>query len=258
MQTNGLSVSWVILFVLITVIYLVAGLLLLSFSNLSDQGRFVAKLIPTLIVIASIWKAKELRGVLFNSQFLSGMMLIITILLIVWSVNQMAVFQKSTIDVIVFHLSRNILTSIFEEGLFRVILFVGLIQFFRNSSLRFWKATLVTSLVFGAVHFTNIIRPDFGLYAALRQVIFAFGIGFFLQVVYMVSRNILVPICIHFLVNFFGTSGQLNSTQSIVAKGENQDLSSLLLLFVFFAFLVGLSSLIYRKRAFERYIRSME
>lgn len=236
LKANGLSVNWVVLFGVITAIYLIAGWSLLSFSEFGDQGKFIAKLIPTLIVIASILKAKELRGVLFNSRFLSVTLVILSILLIVWCVNQMAVFQQSTIDAITLHLSKNLLTSIFEEGLFRVILFVGLIQFFRKSSRRFWKATAVTSLVFAAVHFTNVLRPDFAVYGALTQVIFAFGIGFFLQVVYVLSRNIFAPICIHFLINFFGTSGRLNSTENIVTKGDNQELSSLLFLLVFCVF----------------------
>jgi len=148
--------------------------------------------------------------------------------------------------------------SVAEEGLFRIILFVGLIHFFRESGRRFWKTTALTSLVFAILHFTIVLQPENSLYGAFTLVIFAFGMGFFLQVIYVVTRNILVPVSIHFLVNYFGTSGQLNSAENIVVKGESHDLASLLFLFVFCAILIGLSALMYRKKAFDKYISAVE
>lgn len=253
---NAVARQWILLFIAIIALYLLIGALIVS--DLNKEGKVIAKVIPTSIVLIAILKSKSLRGVLFHNFFLTGMTLIATILLVRWSVDQMEVFKISTSGEITLHLSRNLFTAIFEELLFRVVLFVGLLHFFSNPDWRFWKTTAITSLVFSALHFTNVLQPEYNLYGAFTLVIFAFGMGFFLQVIYVVTRNILVPVCIHFLVNFFGTSGQLNSTDQLISKGNNQDMTSLLFLIVFCAVLVGLAYLIYRKAAFDKYIATIE
>lgn len=243
----------ILLFLIITAIYLVSDLILLSFVDLGDLRRFLAKLFPSILLIAALIRSRSLKDNAFDSVFLSSIILTGTCLLVAWSINRMAVFQNLTFSNVTFHIGSNILTALFEEILFRVILFAGLFRFFKNSKWQFWKAIGLTALVFAAIHFTNVLRHDFSLYGAFTQVVFAFGIGVFLQVVYVVSRNVLIPISIHFLVNFFGTSGKLQPIKPMVVESGPQDLSSLLFLIIFCALLVGLSALIYRKEAFEKF-----
>jgi|SRR5690554_4300528 len=184
---------------------------------------------------------------------MSGAVLICTLSVLVLSANQIAVFHSAKVESLTFHVFNNLLTAVFEEVLYRVVLFLGMIQFFNSPGLRFWKVTALTSFIFAALHFMNIIRLDFNIYTAFTQVVFAFGFGFLLQVLYVVSRNILIPIALHFLVNFFGTSSRLDSPEGLAVPGGNPDLTSLLFLFIFCAVLISLSVLLYRERDFERF-----
>lgn len=240
------------------VLYYLLSLLLLGFIEVDDQRRFFAKLLPAAIVIIAIIKSKVLRSNSFQRPLFGGLFLSGAFLLTLWSVNQMAVFQNLEFESIAFHIYSNVLTASFEEGLFRVILFAGFVGLLKDSKRLFWKVAGLTALVFAALHFTNAFRSDFSVYSALTQVVFAFGIGVFLQVIYVVSRNLLVPISIHFLINYFGTSGKLNSEGSLVLGDNSIDELRLISLFVFCAVLVGLSVLIYRKRAFEKYREAIE
>lgn len=252
------SKKWITIFVLVVVLYYLLSLLLHGFIEVDDQCRFLAKLLPTAIVIITIIKSRVLRSNSFQGPLLSGIFLSVTFLLVFWSVTQMAVFRSSEFEPLTFHIYSNVLTASFEDGLFRVILFVGLVSALKDSKWLFWKAASLTALVFAALHLTNAFRPDFSVYTALTQVVFAFGIGVFLQVIYVVTRNILIPISIHFLINFFGSSGTFKQAVSSVVGDGNTNVASLISTAVFCAVLIGLSALLYRKEVFDKYREAIE
>lgn len=112
---------------------------------------------------------------------------------------------------------------------------------------------MLTAFIFAALHFTILLRHDINTYAVFTLVVFAFAMGFFFQVLYVVSRNILIPIALHFLVNFFGTTSRLHSPEGLAVSDGYPDLTSLLFLFIFCAILIGFSMMLYKKEDFEKF-----
>jgi len=108
-----------------------------------------------------------------------------------------------------------ILTAVFEEVLFRGVLF-RLIE----EKLGSYIALIISSVFFGFLHLTN---DSSALFAAVSISV----TGIFLAVAYMNTRNLWFPIAIHFAFNFaqgdiFGTavSGEPVSTSLIISQLE--------------------------------------
>lgn len=105
------------------------------------------------------------------------------------------------------------LTGTFEEFLFRIIVFFSIWNLFQNKS--FLIKVLISSLIFGLSHLSNLFNEDIVKVTVISQVIFAFIVGIFLFAILFKTKNILVPILVHCLINFFGSINTLNDSLPI-------------------------------------------
>jgi membrane protease YdiL (CAAX protease family) len=91
----------------------------------------------------------------------------------------------------------------FEELFFRVYVFQSLLTNLKGKSQL--KIISITSLIFALAHMTNMLKPDVEALSIFVQIVFAFGLGFVFQALYLRFNNIILPICIHGIVNYLGT-----------------------------------------------------
>jgi membrane protease YdiL (CAAX protease family) len=96
-----------------------------------------------------------------------------------------------------------IFVAVFEELFFRVYIFQKLLKIYKRLSLL--KVVALASLVFALAHLVNVFKPGIEPFSVIVQVVMAFGLGFIFQAIYLKTRNIILPICIHALVNYFGS-----------------------------------------------------
>ncbi|GHA56346.1 CPBP family intramembrane glutamic endopeptidase [Pontibacter akesuensis] len=107
------------------------------------------------------------------------------------------------------------LVGILEELLFRGIVFPLMILHYANKKQPISKAIWVSSLLFGAVHLVGLIRHPENFWSVINTIIFAIGIGFFFACLLLKTKNILVPIFLHFLVDFTNGASALSGVEAV-------------------------------------------
>ncbi len=90
----------------------------------------------------------------------------------------------------------------FEELLFRVYFFQKLLV---NKVPNFWKATIITTLLFALVHSFNLIKADYSILGVFFQIFFAFIMGIIFQALFIRFKNVFLIGTLHGIVNYFGT-----------------------------------------------------
>ncbi|HCD08521.1 MAG TPA: CPBP family intramembrane metalloprotease [Lactobacillus sp.] len=172
----------------------------------------VISLVLLLILNFSILKQKIYFKTVFNkTNWKSNIILFGFVLFIVGS----SLIGKSSQRVIE-AFTIGIIAGIPEEYLFRGIVLGSLLKNlkFKNQSRRIIVSIIIASLLFSLYHFGNI-RYD-GFQSVFLQMIQTFGMGFLLATAYVRYASILIPILLHFSINFGVTlvSGTSTSTAS--------------------------------------------
>ncbi|MDR0300316.1 MAG: CPBP family intramembrane metalloprotease [Streptococcaceae bacterium] len=96
-----------------------------------------------------------------------------------------------------------------EEFIFRGLILGGLVS--SGKSLSF--SVIVSSVLFGGIHIVNLGHQN--LYNTGLQMLYASALGGLFAVLYLKSNNLIVPIILHFFIDFansFITNGTMNST----------------------------------------------
>jgi len=125
--------------------------------------------------------------------------------------------------------------SLFEELLFRLFLFAGLYKYLYSFKLpKFTRTVIITSIIFALSHSINFSNPEYVQLSVIAQVLFAFGVGLFLQSLFIRYRNILIPIIIHGIINYIGMyKSQLIQTSRATEAGSYTLNDLFITLFVF-------------------------
>lgn len=182
------------------------GLLLSKLDGFEFNKAYAlaaSKLIYTLVIIYFCYKYKLLNFKLFRFD----VYLILALLIGYLSYYQMNLLlidetlvrnNKTHFDYIIRCLS----TGFFEEILFRVFVFYGLLKLFNFKKLihPIW----IASLIFGMAHLSNIINPEIVSLSVLTQIVFAVFIGFFFQSILIYTRSYILVAVLHGAVNYFG------------------------------------------------------
>lgn len=96
------------------------------------------------------------------------------------------------------------LAALSEELMFRGVILAFTLKLMINKSRSQWRvvlALIISSLLFGAVHYSNLSLQSFS--ATTFQVIHAAAFGMILGAVYIKSGTIIGPMAIHFVFDFF-------------------------------------------------------
>lgn len=136
----------------------------------------------------------------------------------------------------------SILTGVFEELLFRVLILFVIWELLSFMSV--FSKIIINSLVFGLVHLSNLFNENIIEVTVFTQVLFAFVIGIFLIALLFKTKNIIVPISIHALINFYGRISDLNQTVVFTEYTYKNVLSTLLFIGIISVILLPLSQLL--------------
>lgn len=123
-----------------------------------------------------------------------------------------------------------------EEIMFRGIFFPLLITA-NSRKWQVYKAAIISSLLFGLVHYINLLKQPDNFRGVTSQVIFAFSLGVFLTGLLLRTNNIVPVALIHSLINLGFGSGQINraiaESSSHIGAGKSNIGSVIFTLFIF-------------------------
>lgn len=109
--------------------------------------------------------------------------------------------------------------AIFEELFFRVFIF----NYLKKIGYKAFKLIIISSLIFGLAHFTNFFNEDYEKFSVINQIVFAFGVGLFLQSIYLRLKSITFCIMIHTLINYYGSYKNRLINYSNLAENINSE-----------------------------------
>ena len=180
----------IILSFLVTVLFMITGSIFYLDSDLSTSLARICTGILLLIIFRKMFKK---AGAGSNPAFL-----IPSLLFAAWNVfyNISSGNRFGTANTFIEAFITALAPAIFEEALFRGIFLYNL-QKKGHSDL---AAMLISSLLFSALHLTNIIGMD--AVSVALQLGYSLVIGMSLAAVYLKNRSILQVIAIHFLIDF--------------------------------------------------------
>lgn len=110
-----------------------------------------------------------------------------------------------TLGTIGVYLAANVSTGLFEEILCRGTIQNILIDRYGTSPAGVWKAIVLSSGIFALIHFANLIEKPYYLLGTITQVIYAFCLATLFGTIYYLTKDLLVPIVLHAVFNFFGS-----------------------------------------------------
>ena len=167
-------------------------------------ASLIAGTLPvTIITVISIWfiRSKQyIRELIDITSFKTKKFpfVIISILLFgIVAINSYNSLPELNVVIKFFFLTKYILAGISEELVFRVIILFYFLDLLKGKKI---KAVLISSLIFGLMHFINYFKVwDFEL--VFSQVIFAFAMGCFFAGLFLKTENIYAVALIHILFN---------------------------------------------------------
>ena len=120
-----------------------------------------------------------------------------------------------------------ILVGVAEELVFRGIIAQTLLERYGTARAGVWKACLVSGVLFGAAHLTNILSSaPFGV---LMQCVFAASLGVMLAAIYFRTGNLWVTVFLHSAMDIAAMLiGGLYGTTSVAESVSGYDASRLL------------------------------
>ncbi|AND79634.1 CPBP family intramembrane glutamic endopeptidase [Streptococcus pantholopis] len=132
--------------------------------------------------------------------------------------NILTVFSKGLLPALPILLAATA-AGIFEELLVRGLMFSGLLQLLhqKNSKRPFLGASCLSAIIFGVLHFTNLMTSPFT--AVTQQVFYAAVFGLIFAALRIKYNNLWLPVLIHCLIDFQPavTSGQAPAGNSWIS-----------------------------------------
>ncbi len=191
---------------------------ILSFFNIlfkiifssDDEYFFLTKSIINLIfLVITYYFIKEDHTFKIELVLKNNVLTITTsILLIYLSVNHInsEVFIKRITINEWYHFSyffQCLTTGFFEEFFCRLLLFGLICNSLKDYNYgNYYKEIVITSLIFGLLHLTNLFNPDYDIISVVNQIMFAFIIGVLLQCLLIRLKNIVLISVLHGLINY--------------------------------------------------------
>jgi len=249
---------WLTMAALIVLIYVIVGLISRQFIADDLLRNLVVRAIAVVLVVIVIVRKPHFFRAIFLRPWLSVLVFGLSAALVYnGGIAILNDYGADPRDLILYTIS-NFCTGIFEELLFRVIVFTGVLTFFGFQKEKFWKATLITALCFALMHLLNALRPGVHVLGVLNQVVAAFCLGVFFQVVFARTRNILIPVLLHFLFNFYGSRSQFSNVERQLVDNWQQFFVSLIVVIAATGIILLLSWLLHRKEAGDDLIEKLK
>jgi uncharacterized protein len=201
----------------------------------------LSKITLIIISVKLINSEKIIDKVYLYKNNLINITLSFLIILLVFDINDNLILkhnlQSNNINKIL-SFANCLLTGFLEELVFRVLFFSYLSCLLVNKSSRIFKSVFLTSILFSICHFTNILHDN--IYNVINQMIFAFVIGFFLQLFFLRLRNIIIISVFHGILNY---ANMIQNNSKNVANNNLEKFNSpsnfLFILFIIIIIIFG-------------------
>jgi membrane protease YdiL (CAAX protease family) len=194
-----------VIFLISVSVVLVALLILFSYLLNPIQGQWAT----VIIMVAGIWlfgylnrlgfkRKNVLKGLQYASPVLIGSLYSLVLSIVYVKQYKLYIPGIYRIISIVFQM---LAIGFFEEILFRGILLNTIIYIFNKKKKSVYCAVIISSIIFGLCHLSNLINRPHILIGTISQVLYSTMIGILYSIVYIKYRNILSIIIIHTLFN---------------------------------------------------------
>lgn len=177
----------------------------------------------TLLLFGNYYIFTEKKKGFFKSVWTGGLMLILATLIMV--ANIVSIFGKGTLNDIGSLAIFCVLIGIFEEFLCRGWIQNEFIERYGNNRKQVYLSILLSALIFGGIHISNIWVAGQSVIDTVVQIINAVGLGFFMGTVYFRTKNIWSVVFLHGFWDFAIFLGEIpvikSCTQGIPSIGYN-------------------------------------
>ena len=189
---------------------------------------------------------ERLRLITFNGlnswlNFKNIQAVIIALSLILAGIsNNWEIYINSRIEVLILFILSTFAVGFVEELTFRGTIFPLLIRSFKRMNQPILISAMLSSSMFGLVHFINVFSQLENIIGITSQVFFATAIGVFFCGLALRTENILIPCIIHGLINVGFSAGELNQTVKEISDLEEVsgiNWNSLISTTIFFSFI---------------------
>lgn len=176
------------------------------------------RVLPLVLTLFVAFRLVKVGQIVFRPLWMFVLALALFISLIGYSastdlINADSRFEWGTI------LGYTLITSVLEEFLFRVVVFVQVVKFFGSSEKHLSRSVLVTSIIFALSHAIGFSVTEGDYMSLFNTMVLTFGAGVLLQGLFLRFNNILFPIFIHFANNYRAAMGSLTEADSQVVEG---------------------------------------
>lgn len=178
-KISGIAIR---LILVISAVYLINKLHLREFNGISSLGKF-----------------KNIHALILPLAFIS-----------MGFFNNWDTYISTDLEILSLFILSTIIIGIVEELIFRGTIFPLFIIALSNNKRSILNSAILSSLMFGAVHFVNLFEQPDNLIGITSQVFFALSIGVFFCGLMTRTENILIPIFLHALINFSFGAGELS------------------------------------------------
>lgn len=221
--------------IIVTLLLLALGLpinhLLDAFIS-SSKSELLAKIVNRLIIaVVLVWIIGKLELKRFNAISktfsVSDKWILVPLFILVcmgMAANWNLYTEADTDLMVLFGLSA-LLVGFTEEACFRGAVLPLFIKRFEAHRYVLMKSVFGSAIVFGFIHFLNLIHQPENFWGITSQVLFAFGIGTFLGGLMLRTQNILIVALMHAATNFILGTGILREQQSASSETINQNIN---------------------------------
>lgn len=110
------------------------------------------------------------------------------------------------------HFLRCFNVALFEELIFRVLVFYNFIFYFKNKKYEnfyIFKSIIYTSLCFSLIHIVNFLFGRYDILSTIIQIEIALLFGVFLQYIFLKYKSIILISLIHCFFNYYGSINRI-------------------------------------------------
>ncbi len=211
-------------------------------ENVKFISNVIIRILILSILIWSIYKWIIIPFIGISLKIQNPFVLSLPLFIIfVGLINNWEIYASANLASLWKLVTTNLLIGLDEEFLFRgIVLPLFILSLIKKKKAIFWGVVL-SSMLFGLVHFMNL-RHQPGNYAGITsQVFFAFALGIFLSGLFLRTGNIMVVVLFHACINvILNTSSLQNDFTTVVDSNEIaiNDWSFSILSLILFAFFV--------------------
>lgn len=241
-KTASLIKNPIIVFCILTAIYLcvqiayVTEAISVDLFYIDFLMLFCAQLIIALVAFYSVKKrlksSRRNNCIAFlRGAFVYGSPIILFCLLFLIPTSKNVITEKQSVGTLLYQFLACLGIGITEELLFRVLLIEGLFDVMGENSRRDSDisnrtktySALLSSVVFGVWHITNIFLIEITLPDTLAQILYTFFIGILLSAIYLKTHSISAVVILHTMLDFAAINelqySVVNRLTDLLSKG---------------------------------------